>query len=211
MAWPPRKRLALFILGVLYAVGVVGMYTPALRPLVLPLTPITLCITVGLLLWVEGQPWRRSLPAALAVGVLGYSAEVLGVHGGWLFGHYHYGSTLGPKLFEVPLSIAINWMLLVHAAVAMLRTVVRGWLWVGVLGALLITAIDALIEPLASAMDFWHWQDGHIPTQNFIGWLGVGTLLCALYAKTAQPTERGLSRWVLLLQAGFVLAVRSAF
>ena len=43
---------------------------------------------------------------AFATGML---VEWIGVHTGYLFGSYDYGTVLGPKLLGVPLIIGINW------------------------------------------------------------------------------------------------------
>lgn len=208
MERPQRQRIVLLLLGFLYLVGVVCISTGFLKPLVLSLTPVILLLTIASQLYFEGKEYNRVIPAAIIVGALGYAAEVLGVKGGWLFGHYVYGETLGPKLFEVPLMMAVNWMLLVHAAVATMRQMFFAPFLAGLAGAVIITAIDALIEPMAGPLDFWHWENGVIPMQNFLGWLGVGFVLSLGYGYAAKPVERNFSRWILLMQGLFFLSLQ---
>ena len=208
MERPQRQRIVLLLLGFLYLVGVVCISSGFLKPLVLSLTPVILLLTIAAQLYFEGEEYKRVIPAAIIVGVLGYAAEVLGVKGGWLFGYYTYGETLGPKLFEVPLIMAINWMLLVHASVATMRQVFFAPFLAALASAVVITAIDALIEPMAGPLDFWHWENEVIPAQNFLGWLGVGFILSLGYTYLAKPVEKNFSRWVLAMQACFFLSLR---
>jgi uncharacterized membrane protein len=208
MERPQRQRIVLLLLGFLYLVGVVCISTGFLKPLVLSLTPVILLLTILTQLFFEGKPYAKTLPAAIGVGILGFTAEVVGVKGGWLFGQYAYGESLGPKLFEVPLIMAINWMLLVHAAVATMRQMFFAPFLAALASAVIITAIDALIEPMAGPLDFWHWENGIIPAQNFLGWLAVGFLLSLAYRYIAKPVERNFSRWVLVMQACFFLGLR---
>ena len=51
-----------------------------------------------------------------------------------------------------------------------------------VLGALSMVAFDVLIEPVAMAYDFWQWEGGVIPLQNYIGWFGVSLPLQVYFA-----------------------------
>ena len=37
--------------------------------------------------------------------------------------------------------------------------------------------LDLMIEPVAIRLDFWHWQGGAIPTQNYIMWFLVAMFM----------------------------------
>ena len=43
--------------------------------------------------------------------------------------------------------------------------------------ASLMVALDFIIEPVAIHLDFWTWQNGIIPIQNYIMWLLVSLLM----------------------------------
>jgi uncharacterized membrane protein len=42
------------------------------------------------------------------------------------------------------------------------------------MAALLMVALDVLIEPVAVALDFWQWENAVIPIQNFVMWFANG-------------------------------------
>src|SRR5689334_18557252 len=62
---------------------------------------------------------------ALAAGI-GFAAEVIGVHTGVPFGDYRYGSTLGARLFGVPIVVALAWMMLAWPAALVARRLATG-------------------------------------------------------------------------------------
>jgi putative membrane protein len=37
--------------------------------------------------------------------------------------------------------------------------------------------LDLMIEPVAIRLDFWHWQGGSIPIQNYIMWFLVAMFM----------------------------------
>ncbi|NBW32455.1 MAG: carotenoid biosynthesis protein [Cytophagia bacterium] len=119
--------------------------------------------------------------------VFGWSMEWLGVKTGLVFGAYHYGPWLGPRWQGVPPLIGLNWVILVWA--------VRGWLpsktkggmeaWLrDLLGGVLVMGMDLLIEPGATRLGFWVWDQK--PAMQ--GW--VGSLVVA-------PLQNYLAWWVI--------------
>ncbi len=142
---------------------------------------------------------------AAACAILGYWVEYLGVHYGWLFGSYSYGDVLGPQLWDIPLVIGINWVLVVYAVCASLNMLARSWSrWLkAATGALLLVALDVLIEPVAIALGFWTWELGQPPLQNFIGWFGAGLLQTCLFYLIIPYTENRLAPLLLILQLVF--------
>ena len=137
--------------------------------------------------------------------VIGWGAEYVGVHGGWLFGSYLYGDVLGPKLWAIPLVIGINWVLVVYAVCATLTSVAPHWpRWAKAgVAAIALVALDFLIEPVAIELDFWTWSDGVPPLRNYVGWLGVGLVQASLFYLVLPFTENRLAPVLLLLQVAF--------
>ena len=39
------------------------------------------------------------------------------------------------------------------------------------IGALLMTGLDLVIEVSAPRFDYWEFENGHVPLQNYFGWL----------------------------------------
>jgi putative membrane protein len=50
------------------------------------------------------------------------------------------------------------------------------WL-TAILGALLLTGFDYLMEPVAIRLGFWTWVGNTIPWTNYVGWFMVSLLL----------------------------------
>jgi putative membrane protein len=117
---------------------------------------------------------------AFATGMV---VEWIGVHTGFLFGNYQYGSVLGPKLLGVPLIIGINWAMLSIVSAALISSLKFGfWLEVSA-AAILMVFLDFLMEPVAVKLGFWFWKGGIIPAYNYICWLGISLFLQFVYRK----------------------------
>jgi putative membrane protein len=127
----------------------------------------------------------EELMALLVIGLLGFCAEVVGVHNSFLFGEYSYKSTLGSGWLGVPPVMACAWLTLATYASNMML-LLRWPRWSGVMfAALLMTAIDLLIDPLAAGrLNYWHWaaQGNYygVPASNFFGWFFVSIIIFTL-------------------------------
>jgi putative membrane protein len=128
---------------------------------------------------------RSELASMPVVLLLGFVAEVIGVRYGFLFGDYNYTGTLMPQLFGVPLVMSSAWMVLVVYIRQMLAGFGLHALVEALVAALWMTAIDLVIDPLASGtLDYWRWNEGGVyygvPARNFLGWFAVSLLIFGL-------------------------------
>ena len=148
-----RERIGLGVLLLFHVCGVIGILSP-LRDLFLMATPLTLLVSLCVLLWgTEGlrKPFYGSL---ITVGILGIMAEVLGVATGLVFGEYSYGQTLGWQIGGVPWVIGMNWALLVWASLALGAYLgLRGLILI-VAAASILVGFDWVMEPVAMNLDF---------------------------------------------------------
>lgn len=194
--------LSIFILVVLYGVGIGGIFSDH-RAWFLSLTPLTLLISCALMLL---NHWHWSVLFTMILLItwsVGYGIEVAGVQTGMIFGEYTYGATLGWKWQEVPLIIGVNWLLLVYSSgVVVSRLRVSRPARAGIAAALM-TLLDLLIEPVAIAYDFWHWKDGVPPLQNYIAWLVVSFSLAMLFQYTRFQKQNRVAAVLLVLQFVF--------
>jgi bisanhydrobacterioruberin hydratase len=177
-----RAHLALFVLVVLYGVGIGGILSSS-RDWFLQLTPLTLMISLGLLL-LNHVRWSVDFVATLVFCLLvGFWIEVLGVHTGVVFGSYSYGATLGWSWLEVPLIISCNWLILVYCS-GVLVVKLSAPVWVkALLAAGVMTILDVLIEPVAMHFDFWDWEGGSPPIRNYCAWFVVSFVLSLRFQK----------------------------
>ncbi len=115
--------------------------------------------------------WWRPMAIAAAIG---FTAELIGVYAGYPFGQYAYTDVLRPIVAGVPIVVAGAWMVL-FAYVSQMRVHPA-------LGALWMTAIDLVIDPLASNdLGYWTWTIPGpyfgVPLINFAGWFAVSLIL----------------------------------
>ena len=77
-------------------------------------------------------------------------------------------------------------------------------------GALLATAFDWLMEPVAVKLGFWTWLgDGAIPFKNYWSWFLVSAFLLLLFRKLPFPKHNQFAIHLLLIQSLFFLILRT--
>jgi uncharacterized membrane protein len=201
--------LAIGVLVIFHAVGLYGLALSADPAWYRALTPLNLLLTIVVLLAFH-RPWNKAfLFFAALVLLTGFVVEVIGIHTGLLFGHYRYGQALGPKLWDVPLLIAGNWLLLVYMTGVTVQTLAAPWWARALLAAALMVLLDLLIEPVAAVLDLWTWQGYRIPASNYWGWLGVGLLLQLYFQRARLAPCNPLAPVVYGLQALFFIGLNS--
>lgn len=173
-----KTQFSILLLSLFYLFGIIGMSLPFRMTFAL-LTPVNLLVSLILVLY-HHQNWSNAfIGGAIFCGVAGYISEVAGVQTGLIFGTYKYGAALGWQCFDVPIVLAVNWLLLIYASAAVVNHFFsqRQLVFKALLSSVLMVALDVLIEPVAMKLDFWMWADGIIPIQNFIGWFVIAFLL----------------------------------
>jgi len=161
-----------WILVVFHLIGIIGILSPWSQ-YVIPLTPFNLLLSFVVLIYFHPQYNGKFLAFMLVCAITGFAAEWVGVHTGFLFGVYEYGKVLGPSFDKIPLIIGLNWYLLTYITVDIAkRTKQKPWIQI-LFGALLMTCLDFIIEPVAIRLDFWHWFGKEPPLSNYLGWFLV--------------------------------------
>ena len=208
-----RAGRAAIALVLTYAVGLVGLSVPATRALFQMITPVHLLLSLALLAVTSPalrDPTKRMqrLGLWLLVASVAYAIEVIGVQTGVIFGSYTYGWVLGPQLLQTPLMIGVNWLLLVVAGSSLMASLGISGLGAVLATALMLVGVDALMEPVAMALEFWHWPGGHVPLQNYVGWFLVAVVLCSLFQRASRAEAHPLAGVLLCCQAVFFGVLR---
>jgi bisanhydrobacterioruberin hydratase len=200
-----QGNMPVIILAVFHLVGILGLLSPFAENFKW-LTPFHLLLCFVLLVGSQ-KKYDASFAAFLMLSYLvGFSAEWIGVHKGWLFGDYHYGKVLGPGLDEIPVMIGINWYLLSYSAGQIVAKLKFRPLLTAVLGALLMTGLDFLIEPVAIRLEYWVWETPEIPWTNYLGWFVVSLPL--QWASVYWNRENNpVGSWLFVLQLLFFIAL----
>jgi uncharacterized membrane protein len=126
---------------------------------------------------------KSALFTAVIILILAFIIELAGVKTGFPFGQYLYTKTLAPALFGVPIAITLSWFTIAVNVYLAARFFFFGSkiIFVLVVSAVMILAIDLLLEPFASSVNgFWIWETGKIPVQNYFSWLAAGFVFAYL-------------------------------
>lgn len=193
-----RLIIAKIVVAALYAVGAVGLSIPEYQDFFLMLTPAQLLVSLALILGFH-RGWNDVFPIfATAAFWLGFGAELIGIHTGYIFGDYVYGDALGPKLWEVPIVIGVNWFLLVYLTGSVFHKVTDNDFYAALLGATAMTAFDYIMEPVATALDFWYWKFDIIPAGNYLSWFAVAFLIHYIFRKGNFEKSNPLAAFMLI-------------
>lgn len=184
-----------------YAVGTIGILLPVSRAFFLSLTPIMLIFSFILVVVEEGKWTKLNIGALLFIFCGGYFVEYLGVNYGVLFGDYQYGTTLGPKLYGVPVIIAMNWAMLCIASRSLINLVTRHRVLSSIIAAAVVTGYDYILEPVAIKFDWWWWDGGDVPLFNYVCWFVFSFVFQLLLKKV--PIITGKSFWILFVHLLF--------
>ncbi|MBX7095309.1 MAG: carotenoid biosynthesis protein [Flavobacteriales bacterium] len=192
-----RLPISIFMLLLFYAVGFWGF--SGTDPMKFArLTWLHLLVTCFFVFFPVKNITRGEWMAMAGIAVLGYVVEVVGVLTAALFGDYHYGANLGYKMYDVPLVISINWLVMVYVSYSAAALFFSHPLLIALLGAGIMTGMDFFIEPVAVKLDYWQWKDGIIPLQNYIAWFSFGFVFHLVMAKTFRP-QNNPAAWLLLI------------
>jgi uncharacterized membrane protein len=168
------------------------------------------------------RPRGISIFAAFCLG-FGTLAESVSLRTGFPFGHYYFTDVMGPKIFQLPVLLALAYLGIAYVA-WILALVILGYadkpingtrvLMLPFLASLIMVAWDLSMDPSWSTLDrAWIWQDGGryfgVPVSNFFGWFLTAYFYYqafALYCR-ANPIPSGPSRQRLWLPAILFYAV----
>lgn len=204
---------AVFVL--LFNIGGIAAFALWGKSLLSALSAINLLIMAILVLINHDLITRRFIAVFTGVVLIGFSAEIVGVNTGIIFGNYTYSSVLGLSLFGVPFIIGINWAMVVFGAYTLSQLIVSSKFWPShlnksivsiTLAAGLATLFDYLLEPVAVHLNFWQWEGGNIPLLNYISWFVVSFIATVLLNKT-KTEENKLAAIVLLAQSIFLMGI----
>ena len=173
---------SLVFLIIIYTVGMIGLNTE-FKNEIAALTPYTLVLSAIVLL-LNHREWNRYFVIFVAFAAIsGYLIELIGIESKLIFGTYSYGKTLGYKLYGVPIVMGLNWFLMVYSC-GMVANLFRFGVFIkSIVGAFLMVILDLSLEPVAVNLDFWTWENGIIPIQNYIAWFIVAFVLLIYFHK----------------------------
>lgn len=136
-----------------------------------------------------------------------FLSEVIGIKTGFIFGDYIYGAALGLKLFDVPLIIGFNWVLIILGAINIADSIEKNAFTTAMLAAVLAVLFDLMLEPIAIKLDYWNWIKGGIPLRNYYAWFGIAFVSSYLYKKMDVKTNTDIFRFYFIVQLVFFVVL----
>lgn len=202
-----KNQIPAFMI-IFHLVGLIGFMIPYFHDIFKLLVPFHLCLMTILVIWGYAKNTQKLALNFIILFGLGFFIEVLGVHTQLIFGNYHYGNTLGVKLWAVPLTMGLNWFLLVYAIGDLVQKVKLNYPLKIMVSAFLMVGIDYFIEPVAQKFDYWHWSNGIVPFQNYIAWFIVSMGMFALYFQQPLTSQNHKGTVLFFSQMVFFIVLR---
>ena len=170
-----RQKTSIFVVWLFHLSGIIGI-SIGFDEWFMTKTPLNLSVIFVLLLLSFSYKDLKFWFGMVLFFVGGMLVEWLGVQYGFFFGNYEYGNNLGPKLDGVPWFIGINWALLTFITGLMATYFLENKIGRVLLGAGLMVFLDLFLEVSAPVFDFWQFENGVVPLQNYIAWFGFSVL-----------------------------------
>lgn len=199
-----NKEIA--FLYIIFFVGIVGHLYDPLRNLMLLLTPATLLLTGLIVLFYSYKSSTNNfLLWAAFTYIITFILEVIGVKTGLIFGEYNYGSTLGIKLFDVPLIIGFNWVFVILGSISISRLLKNNIFLSSIISAFIAFIFDLILEPIAIKLNYWSWYEGIIPIQNYLAWFVIAFIASVFFLKLNLKLRSDISIHYFFIQLVFFI------
>ena len=193
-------RLSVFFLWLINVSGFFGI-TSDQSEFFLSTSPYVLSLTLLLLILNHDLSDKKSKIGLILIFLFGLIVEILGVNYGLFFGEYSYGANLGPKIYEVPFVIGLNWVLLIIATGSVSDKLIKGKeIYKILFASFLMVLIDLLIEQSAPKLDYWEFIISPVPFSNYLWWFIFSLCFQYIFFKTVKTKEYNLSSNILVIQ-----------
>jgi putative membrane protein len=214
-----KKHSPIFLALLFHITGLIGIVFTPYKDWFIYSVPIVLLIMFLLLSITQLKFFRAYIAFFFIAFTVGMATEIIGVNTGLLFGNYQYGQVLGPKLYGVPFLIGFNWFNIVFCSGSLLTQCIdivrRKWkvnitsrtftIAVVIGGAAIATGFDIILEPVAVKLNFWSWENGHIPLFNYICWFMISAILLGLKMYLKKISVNTFASSLFIIQALFFL------
>jgi len=201
----------ILILCVYYLVGLMGLSINKTQPLFQALVPFTLLFSLYFLWLFHEKADLRIYLTGLVIYLIGYTIESIGVNSGAIFGDYVYGKTLGIKLWNTPLMIGINWLLLIYSCWALTGIFTGNRLLRYLFGSALMVLYDIALEPVAIRLDMWNWYGEAVPMQNYTGWFLTAMILLIILDRSVGNIKNKIAPALFIIQFMFFIILNIIF
>jgi len=108
--------------------------------------------------------------------------------------------------------IGVNWILVIYSTgMLLLYAGLKNPVLGAIVGALMVTALDYFIEPVAISYDYWSWTEATIPLQNYIAWFVFSFIMLRFFyaMKFAEKNRAALVLFIIQFVFFFALNMKS--
>lgn len=198
-----RRFLIIF-----YIIGVAGLLLPVTSALFIYLTPLALLMSFGLLMMHHHPGFNtKNIILFSFIFISGIVVEIIGVQTGLIFGNYIYGNGLGWKIFDTPILIGMNWLLLVYTTGTIMQKINITPVLRIAAGATMMLIYDLALEQVAPKMNMWSWENSEVPVNNYIAWWLIAAFFHSLIEIFGIKIKNPLSITILVTQFLFFVAL----
>ncbi|RNC80179.1 MAG: carotenoid biosynthesis protein [Winogradskyella sp.] len=191
------KYFSIFLVWLFTISGIFGILSEGYSDWFLSMTSINLLLLFVIVI-INIKSFKPIYSIAFSIPFfIGFITEALGVNFGLIFGSYTYGENLGLKVVGVPVMICLNWALLTAITSDVASCFSKNRVLKASIGALLMTLLDGAIEISAPRFDFWEFDGGVVPVQNYVGWFIVAFIAHMIYQQFKVKTDKQVS-WHIL-------------
>jgi len=178
-----NKELRSFSIFTVWLINISGFFgiLSDQKDFFLSSTPYVLTLTL-FLLTVNNSINKKFLIRLFLIFLLGLTVEIIGVNFSIFFGEYKYGNNLGIKIFDVPIVIGFNWVLLIILTGNFAHKIFPKSIILRVLtGSIMMILMDLLIEVSAPKLDYWEFTVNPVPLSNYLWWFIFSILFHFIY------------------------------
>ncbi len=195
-------KVKLFIM-IFFTVGVVAIYTPYSSAFFVSLTPFALLLSFFFLLVFHKKFDFKHLWVFLTIFIVGFLVEMIGTNTGLIFGNYRYGPTLGISLWNTPLMIGLNWVMVIYLTASIISKLKLSKPLTVLAASLLTVGYDLVLEQIAPKMMMWTWEGDIIPFKNYVAWFVLSLIFHSLVQYSHIKTKNKLALVIFITQLVF--------
>ncbi len=192
-----EQKVKSFFISV-YCIGFIGLIFPFSTQLFLKLTPYALLLSFLTIILFHQDYRKKTLFFFVGLLITGFFIEMIGVKTGLIFGDYRYGNGLGFKLWNTPLLIGMNWLLMVYLSASIISKLHLKLFVSVILAALIMLGYDIIMEQVASNLDMWYWENNSVPFRNYIAWFLIAVIFHSIIKIFRINTENKIASVILI-------------
>lgn len=160
----------------IYFFGIIFLIIPQTREFTIMLSPLMILLSGFYCLYPilsRGKKELKLMAFMLVVAISTIFIEVIGVYTGLIFGTYSYGEVLGFKIFDVPVIIGLNWVVVILGVTHLAKSLSSNKFPVAFYAGVLSVIFDFFLEPVAIKLNYWSWEKTSVPLQNYAAWFFI--------------------------------------